>query len=92
MPFFNSLGDNASFRHIVALNHATGRALIEFHAAALRNASGLPPADKELIASYVSGLYACQHRYGVHAETAKAFEVETGLIEQLLAALPRAKP
>lgn len=85
MPFFKSLGEDAGVRHIVGLNPAAGRALIEFHAAALRNASGLPSADKELIAAYVSGLNACQYCYGVHAETAKAFGVEEGLIEQLLA-------
>ena len=85
MPFFKSLGEDAGVRHIVSINPAAGRALIEFHAAALRNASALPSADKELIAAYVSGLNACQYCYGVHAETARAFGVEAGLIEQLLA-------
>lgn len=85
MPFFPSLPDDAGVRHILGLNPAAGRALIEFHSAALRNASALPPRDKELIAAYVSGLNACQYCFGVHAETAKAFGVETGLIEQLLA-------
>lgn len=33
----------------------------------------------------MSGLNACQYCCGVHAETAKAFGVEEGLIEQLLA-------
>lgn len=85
MPFFPSLPDDAGVRHILGLNPAAGRALIEFHTAALRNASRLAARDKELIAAYVSGLNACQYCFGVHAETAKAFGVEASLIEQLLA-------
>lgn len=84
MPFSPSLSDDAGVRHILGLNPAAGRALIEFHSAALRNASKLQARDKELIAAYVSGLNACQYCYGVHAETAKAFGVEPQLIEQLL--------
>jgi len=83
MPFFHSLPQDAGVRHIVSLNPAAGRTLIELHSAVLRNASVLPAADKELIAAYVSGLNAC-YCFGVHAETAKAFGVEAQLIEQLL--------
>lgn len=85
MAFFPSLPQDAGVRHIVALNPAAGRALIELHEAALRNASGLTARDKELIAAYVSGLNACQYCYGVHSETAKAFGVDAGLLETLLA-------
>lgn len=90
MPFFPSLADDAGVRHILSLNPAAGRALIEFHSAALRNPSRLSAAGKELIAAYVSGLNACQYCFGVHAETAKAFGVDAGLIEQLLADLDAA--
>ena len=85
MPFFPSLPADAGVRHILSLNPAAGRALIEFHTAALRNPSRLAPADKELIAAFVSGLNACQYCYGVHAETARAFGVDAALIEQLVA-------
>ena len=85
MPFFPSLPDDAGARHILALNPAAGRALIEFHGAALRTDSQLTARDKELIAAFVSGLNACQYCYGVHKETAKAFGVEESLIEALLA-------
>jgi uncharacterized peroxidase-related enzyme len=84
MPFFPSLPEDAGARHILALNPAAGRALIEFHSAALRNDSALTARDKELIAAYVSGLNACQYCYGVHKETAKAFGVDESLIEALL--------
>lgn len=85
MAYFPSLPEDAGVRHIVSLNPAAGRALIELHEAALRNASGLAPGEKELIAAYVSGLNACQYCYGVHSETARAFGVDAALLEQLLA-------
>lgn len=98
MPFFPSLPEDAGVRHILKLNPAAGRALIEFHSAALRSDSQLTASDKELIAAFVSGLNACQYCYGVHKETAKAFGVSDSLIEALLTDFdhapvdPRLKP
>ena len=85
MPFFPSLPDDAGARHILSLHPAAGRALIEFHSAALRTDSQLTARDKELIAAFVSGLNACQYCYSVHKETAKAFGVDESLIDALLA-------
>ncbi|MGE4049833.1 MAG: carboxymuconolactone decarboxylase family protein [Piscinibacter sp.] len=90
MPFFPSLPADAGVRHILALNPAAGRALIEFHTAALRTDSQLTARDKELIAAFVSGLNACQYCFGVHKETAMAFGVEESLIEALLVDLESA--
>lgn len=87
MPYFPSLPADAGVRHVLTLNRAAGRALIDFHTAALRNESTLPARDKELIAAYVSGLNACQYCYGVHAETAKAFGIDAGSLEAMLANL-----
>ena len=84
MPYLPSLPEDAGVRHILAMNPAAGRALIEFHSAALRSDSQLTARDKELIAAYVSGLNACQYCFGVHSETAKAFGVSETLIEALL--------
>lgn len=90
MPFFPNLPDDAGVRHILALNPAAGRALIDFHSTALRSDSQLTAKDKELIAAFVSGLNACQYCYGVHKETAMAFGVPESLIEALLADLDSA--
>lgn len=84
MSFFKSLPEDAGVRHILTLNPRAGRALVEFHTAALRNEGPLEPRHKELIAAYVSGLNACQYCFGVHAETAKAFGLEAGTLERLL--------
>ena len=64
MPFFPSLPDDAGVRHILALNPAAGRALIEFHGAALRTDSQLTARDKELIAAFVSGLGVLRAAHG----------------------------
>lgn len=85
MPFFPTLPADAGVRHILALNPAAGRALVEFHSAALRTDSQLTARDKELIAAYVSGLNACQYCYGVHKETAQAFGIAEPVFDALLA-------
>ncbi len=84
MPFFKSLPADAGVRHILQLNKAAGRHLIEYHSALMRGDSPLAPAQHELIAAYVSGLNACQYCYGVHSETAKAFGLAEGALEALL--------
>jgi uncharacterized peroxidase-related enzyme len=91
VPFLPSLPPDAGVRHLITINRSAGRALIELHAAALRNESDLAARDKELIAAYVSALNACQYCFGVHAETAGAFGIEAGLLEALLAD-PEAAP
>lgn len=51
MPFLPSLPEDAGVRHILKLNPAAGRALVDFHSAALRSDSGLGAREKELIAA-----------------------------------------
>jgi uncharacterized peroxidase-related enzyme len=91
MAYFPSLPVDAGVRHILQLNPAAGRALIEFHEAVLRTDSQLTSKDKELIAAYVSGLNDCQYCYGVHAETAAAFGVDAAVFEELLADVDTAR-
>ncbi len=44
MSFFKSLPEDAGVRHILSLNPQAGRALVEFHTAALRNEGPLAGA------------------------------------------------
>jgi uncharacterized peroxidase-related enzyme len=90
MSFFPSLPEDAGVRHILKLNPAAGRALIELHTAVLRTDTRLTARDKELIAAYVSGLNACRYCFGVHRETAAAFGVDPELLETLLNDFDRA--
>jgi uncharacterized peroxidase-related enzyme len=91
MAFFPSLPPDAGVRHILQLNPAAGRALIELHTAALRTDSNLTSKDKELIAAFVSGLNSCAYCHGVHKETAAAFGVPEDLIRSLLEDFERAE-
>lgn len=78
MSFFTSLPEGAGVRHILQLNPAAGRALIEFHSAVLRVDSQLTAREKELIAAYVSGLNACQYCYGVHTGASGGYSYMQG--------------
>lgn len=73
MAIFPSLGSDATVPVILKLRPEAGVALMELHEAIMRSASPLTPAERELIAAYVSGLNRCQYCFGVHAETAKAY-------------------
>jgi uncharacterized peroxidase-related enzyme len=74
LPKFPSLGDKANVPEILKLSPAAGVALIEMHEPLMRGPSPLSEGERELIATYVSGLNECQYCYGVHSETAKAYD------------------
>ncbi len=85
MSFFPSLGPDAAVRNAMTLNPAASRLLIAYHTQILRGPSPLAPAERELIAAFVSGLNACTYCHGVHAATARAFGIEEAVLEDLLA-------
>ena len=84
MPFFKSLPADAGVLHILQMNKPVGRALIELHEALMRSDSPLTPAQHEMIAAFVSGLNECQYCVGVHTETAEAFGLPEGLLEEMV--------
>jgi uncharacterized peroxidase-related enzyme len=71
---FPSLGDKATVPDILKMSPHAGKALLEMHEAIMRAPSALTPGERELISAYVSGLNKCQYCYGVHSQTAKAYE------------------
>ena len=73
MPKFPSLGEHATVPDVLRMNAAAGRPLLEMHEAIMRGPSALTPAERELIAAYVSGLNECRYCHGVHLRTAKAY-------------------
>lgn len=75
MPFFASLGKRPMVKDILQLNKAAGRALIHYHTAVMRQDSPLSEAERELIATLVSGLNKCHYCHGVHSEATKAYGV-----------------
>ena len=84
MPYFPSLPDDASIPHIWNAHPAFYAPFSRAMEAAMRGPSAFSPAERELIAAYVSGLNACTYCVGGHVAAAEAFGVETGLFEQLL--------
>lgn len=72
--------------------------LMVYTNAVLRSEGHLSIGERELIASYVSGLNACDFCLGAHEIYAQAFGIPEGLLEQLLDDIetadiaPRLKP
>jgi uncharacterized peroxidase-related enzyme len=86
MAKFPSFGDAATVPDILRLNPEAGRPLLEMHEAVMRRPSALTPGQRELIATYVSGLNGCRYCYGVHAETTKAYaDMPSAAIDGLMA-------
>ena len=73
MTFFPSLPEDATVFHVWNAQPEIYAPLARVTQAIMRNDSPLTPGERELIASYVSGLNACQYCSGGHAAAAEAF-------------------
>lgn len=58
--------------------------LLALHDALLRDPAPLSPAERELIAAYVSGLNQCCFCFGAHTAIAGAFGIETTVFNRLI--------
>lgn len=85
MSHLPSLGPDAVLLDVFKAFPDTARPLLDYHQVLLRGPSPLSPAERELIAAYVSGLNACGYCHGVHTQTAAAFGVPEGVLDDLLA-------
>jgi len=90
--------DNTSLLELFKAYPDTVRPLLEYHQLVMRGPSAFTPAQRELMAAYVSGLNACGYCLGVHTVTAQQFGVPEGLLAAALKDLdaaeiePRLKP
>jgi len=86
MPFFKSLGLEDKVPHAFAkFNTGIERPLIDLHQVLMRSTdSPFTIAQRELLASFVSGTNACKYCTGAHTATAVEFGVDANLIESLL--------
>ncbi|MCE8008221.1 peroxidase-related enzyme [Aestuariivita sp.] len=82
---FPSLPETAHLADVLRAFPATVRPLLELHDALMRGPSDLSVAERELIAAYVSGLNACAFCFGAHSLMARAFGVDTAVIDALIA-------
>jgi uncharacterized peroxidase-related enzyme len=85
MSFLKSLPADAGLLQIFQAFPEIARPLIEYHEVLLRGDSPFTPAERELIAAYVSGLNNCNYCHTVHSKTAIALGIGEELVQQLLA-------
>jgi uncharacterized peroxidase-related enzyme len=90
MPFFPSLPEDATTKHVFTAHPEIYSHWVHVSQAILRGPSPLTPAQRELIGAYVSSLNACQYCYGGHRAAAELFgiapETIDGLIQDLTTA------
>ena len=88
MPLFPSLAPNPrDTPHLGAVFQAFPDAvkpLLQYHDVLLRGDSPLSIGERELIATYVSGLNACTFCFGAHKIYAKVFGIEESLIDAMM--------
>jgi uncharacterized peroxidase-related enzyme len=84
VPFSPSLPKGASLLNLFKAFPETSKPLIEFHEALLRGPSPFTEGERELIATYVSGLNHCRYCHGVHSATAALLGIRHDLVDDRL--------
>ncbi len=84
MPHFPSLPENAHLSDLFRLFPKGAEPLMRYIDDVLRGEGALSVADRELIATYVSGLNGCSFCFDSHLIYAELFGIEPGLIRALL--------
>lgn len=98
MPQFPSLPDVAHLSDLLVRFPKNVEPLLVYINAVLRSDGALSIGERELIASYVSGLNACRFCHGSHAIYAEAFGIDPGTIAAIIEDLdtadidPKLKP
>lgn len=86
MPHIPLSEDLPGIRSLVAYRPDTGRLLYELAEALLRTESTLSPAERELIAAYVSSQNACTFCTSSHSAASRhLFRDEPGVVDAVLA-------
>jgi len=80
IAFCDYLEDNATVRDVMAYQAARYAPLENFTHDLMRCDSPFSMAERELIATYVSRLNACQFCYGVHVADAESFSTTLGVV------------
>ncbi len=84
MSFLKSLPPDAGLLEVFQAFPEIARPLIDYHEVLLRGPSPFSPAERELIAAYVSGLNNCSYCHSVHSQTAVALGVDENTVAKLL--------
>jgi uncharacterized peroxidase-related enzyme len=84
MSFLKSLPPEAGLLQVFQAFPEAARPLLEYHELLMRGDSPFTPAERELIAAYVSGLNNCDYCRAVHSQTAIALGIQTDVISEIL--------
>lgn len=83
MPLLPSLKADATLLDLFKAYPESSKPLIELNEALLRGPSPFSEAERELIATYVSGLNRCGYCHGVHAATAERLGIARDALDGL---------
>ena len=84
MPFLPTMPDSATLLDVFKAFPEASRPLIEFHEVVLRGPSPFSEAEREPIATHVSGLNACRYCRGVHAATTERLGIAPDVVGSLV--------
>src|SRR6516162_776278 len=84
MPFFPSLPEDATTKHVFTAHPEIYSHWVRVSEAILRGPSPLTPAKRELIGAYVSSINSCQYCYGGHRAAAELFGIAPQVIDGLI--------
>jgi uncharacterized peroxidase-related enzyme len=84
MSFLKSLPPEAGLLQVFQAFPKAARPLLEYHEILLRGESAFSPAERELIAAYVSALNKCDYCRAVHSQTAVALGIDADAISEIL--------
>lgn len=85
MSFLTGLPADAALLQVFRAFPQSARPLLQLHEQVMRGPSPFTPAERELMAAYVSGLNGCSYCHGVHTVTARTFGIAPDLLTGLLA-------
>lgn len=90
MPFISSLPDIAHLSDVFAKFPQNVASLMAYTDGILRGEGELSVGEREMIATYTSGLNACTFCYGSHQVYAELFGIDGALIDAMIADLDTA--
>jgi uncharacterized peroxidase-related enzyme len=84
MPHFSYLTEQSDIRHIIFRKRERYKYMDAYTQQLMRGPSELSVLEREIIATYVSGLNACQFCCTTHKEIAINYGMDEALLEQLM--------
>ena len=84
MPYVSLLPENATLQDLRSAYPDLFDLLRPYAERLMRGPSPFTPAQRELIAAYVSGVNSCRYCHGVHSQVAAIYGVDLGLFDALM--------